>query len=37
MAVPSKPSMEVEVMPPCQTEYPLVLKYVGPVVYQSSY
>ena len=34
--VPSKPSMEVEVVPPCHTEYPPVLKSVGPVVYRSS-
>ena len=39
--MPSEPSMEVEVevevevVPPCQTEYPLVLKSVGYVVYQS--
>ena len=38
--MPSKPSMEVEVevevVPPCQTKYPPVLKVVGPAVYQSS-
>ena len=28
--------VEVEVVPPCQTEYPYVLKAVGPAVYQSS-
>ena len=38
MAVPSEPSMEVEVevVPPCQTEYPPVLKSMGSVAYQSS-
>ena len=37
-AVPSEPSMEVEVevVPPCQTEYPPTLKYVGSAAYQSS-
>ena len=36
--MPSKPSMEVEVevVPPCQTEYPPVLKAMGPAAYQSS-
>ena len=36
--VPSETSMEVEVevVPPCQTEYPPVLKAVGSAVYQSS-
>ena len=35
--VPSEPSMEVEVevVPPCQTEYPPVLKAMGSAVYQS--
>ena len=28
--------VEVEVVPPCQTEYPPVLKAVGSTVYQSS-
>ena len=38
--MPSEPSMEVEVevevVPPCQTEYPPMLKELGPAVYQSS-
>ena len=38
MAVPSEPSMEVEVevVPLCQTNYPPVLKDVGLAVFQSS-
>ena len=28
--------VEVEVVPPCQTEYPPMLKAVGSAVYQSS-
>ena len=35
--VPSKLSMEVEVVPLRQTEYPPVLKSVEPTIYQSSY
>ena len=27
--------VEVEVVPPCQTDYPPVLKAVGPAVFQS--
>ena len=36
--MPSESSMEVEVevVPPCQTEYPPVLKSVGSATYQSS-
>ena len=36
--VPSEPSLEVEVevVPPCQTEYLPVLKAVGSAAYQSS-
>ena len=34
--VPSEPSMEVEVVPSCQIEYPPVLKSMGPAVYRSS-
>ena len=38
-AVPSEPSMEVEVevVPPCQTEYLPMLKSVGSAAYQSFY